>query len=147
MNYLYYLNNQNPKDIAPEKESESLNSNGNGFLLMDDYEAVYNKFVGMKEPNMIRPEENIKNKPLFYYNLDNNQNKFKSPVNKEKEEMIYIEIQNDSNKDKAKDLSTKSLEEVKIEIKKGKDETKILKEKGIKQKRHRREKKILQRKI
>ena len=96
---------------------------------------------------MIRPEENIKNKPLFYYNLDNNQNKFKSPVNKEKEEMIYIEIQNDSNKDKAKDLSTKSLEEVKIEIKKGKDETKILKEKGIKQKRHRREKKILQRKI
>ena len=54
MNYLYYLNNQNPKDIAPEKESESLNSNGNGFLLMDDYEAVYNKFVGMKEPNIIQ---------------------------------------------------------------------------------------------
>jgi len=140
MDYLYYLNNQNSKDIVPEKESESLNSEGNGFLLMDDYEAAYDKFVGMKEPNMIRPEENIQNKPLLYFNLDNNQNKFKSPVNKEKEEMIYIEIQNDFIKDKAKDISTKPLEEVKIEKKKEKDETKILKEKNVKQKRHRRKK-------
>lgn len=140
IDYLYYLNNQNSKDKAQGKDLESINSNRNGLLLMDDYEAVYDKFIGMKESNMIRPEENIPNKPLFYFNLDNNQNKFKPPVNKEKEEMIVVEIQNEFNKDKTKDLSTKPLEEIKIEKKKGKDETKILKEKDIKQKRHRRKK-------
>ena len=83
MDYLYYLNNPNSKDLVPKKECDNLISNECGLLLMDDYEAVYDKFVGMKDHNMIKPEENIPNKPLFYFNLDNNQNKFKSPENKE----------------------------------------------------------------
>jgi len=135
MDYLYYLNNPNSKDLVPGKECDNLISNECGLLLMDDYEAVYDKFVGMKDHNMIKPEENIPNKPLFYFNLDNNQNKFKSPENKEKEEMIVIEILNEFNKDKTKDISTNPLEENKI-VKK----TKALKEKDKTQKRHRRKK-------
>ena len=135
MDYLYYLNNPNSKDLVPRKECDNLISNESCLLLMDDYEAVYDKFVGMKDHNMIKPEENIPNKPLFYFNLDNNQNKFKSPVNKEKEEMIVIEILNEFNKDKTKDISTNPLEENKI-VKK----TKALKEKDKTQKRHRRKK-------
>ena len=138
--YLYYLNNPNSKDLVPGKKSDNLISNESGLLLMDDYEAVYDKFIGMKDPNMIKPEENIPNKPLFYFNLDNNQDKFKSPVNKEKEEIIVIEILNEFNNDKTKDLSTKPLEESKIVQKKGKNKTKDLKEKGKNQKRHRRKK-------
>jgi hypothetical protein len=138
--YLYYLNNPNSKDLVPGKKSDNLISNESGLLLMDDYEAVYDKFVGMKDPNMIKPEENIPNKPLFYFNLDNNQDKFKSPVNKEKEEIIVIEILNEFNNDKTKDLSTKPLEESKIVQKKGKNKTKDLKEKGKNQKRQRRKK-------
>ena len=136
MNYLYYLNNPNSKDLVPGKMSY----NESGLLLMEDYEAVYDKFVGVKDSNMIKPEENIPNKPLFYFNLDNNQNKFKSPVNKEKEEIIVIEIQNEFNNEKIKDLSTKPLEESKIVLKKGKNKTKVLKEENQKQKRHRRKK-------
>ena len=122
---LYYFNNANSKNLVPGKESNNLISNENGLLLIDDYEAVYDNFVGMKDPNMIKPEESIPNKPLFDFDLNNNQNKFKSPVNKEKEEMIVIEIQNEFNKDKTKDLSIKPLE---------------LNEKNKKQKRHRRKK-------
>ena len=140
MDYLYYLNNQNSKDLVPGKESENLVSNESSLLLMDDYEAVYDKFVGVKDPNMIKPEENISNKPLFYFNFDKNQNKFKSPINQEKEEMIVIEILNEFNKDKTKDLSTNPVEESKIVKKKGKDKTKALKENGKTQKRHRRKK-------
>ena len=140
MDYLYYLNNQNSKDLVPGKESENLVSNESSLLLMDDYEAVYDKFVGVKDPNMIKPEENISNKPLFYFNFDKNQNKFKSPINQEKEEMIVIEILNEFNKDKTKDLSTNPIEESKIVKKKGKDKTKALKENGKTQKRHRRKK-------
>ena len=121
---LYYFNT-NSKNLVPGKESNNLISNENGLLLIDDYEAVYDNFVGMKDPNIIKPEESTPNKPLFNFNLNNNQNKFKSPENKEKEEMIVIEIQNEFNKDKTKDLSVKPLE---------------LKEKNKNQKRHRRKK-------
>ena len=117
---LYYLNNANSKNLVPGKESNNLISNENGLLLVDDYEAVYDNFVGMKDPNMIKPEESIPNKPLFYFNLNNNQNKFKSPANKEKEEMIVIEIRNEFNEDKTKDLSKETLEEIKFVKKKEK---------------------------
>lgn len=140
MDYLYCLNNPNSNKLDSKKESDSQISNENGLLILDDYEAVYDKFVGMKEPNIINPEENIPNKPLFFFNLDNNQNKFKSPSDEEKEEMVVIEIQNEFNKDKTKDFSTKYLEENQIVKKKGKDKTKFLKEKSKNQKRHRRKK-------
>ena len=124
MDYLYYLNKPNSKDLVPRKESDNLISNESGLLLMDDYEAVYDQLIGIKDANMIKPEESIPNKPSFYFNLNNYQNKFRSPVNKEKEEIIVIEIPNEFKKDKTKDLSTK----------------KDLKEKNKKQKRHRRKK-------
>ena len=124
MDYLYYLNKPNSKDLVPQKEFDNLISNESGLQLMDDYEAVYDKLIGIKDANMIKPEESIPNKPLFYFNLNNNQNKFRSPVNKEKEEIIVIEIQNEFKKDKIKALSTE----------------KELKEKNKIQKRHRRKK-------
>ena len=124
MDYIYYLNKPNSKDLVPRNESDNLISNESGILLMDDYEAVYDKLIGIKDANMIKPEESIPNKPLFYFNLNNNQNKFRSPVNIEKEEIIVIEILNELKKDKTKDLSTK----------------KEFKEKNKNQKRHRRKK-------
>jgi len=111
----------NLDNLTYTNNSESINDtrftennqypNDNDLLIMDDYDQLFNKLVGINETNNIIPKNDI-NKPLFVPNLNVHENKFKSPAIDEVEEiLINIENLSQNNKKKSKKPILKSKEE------------------------------------
>ena len=67
-------------------------SNENDLLIMDDYDDLYNQILGKNEAYSINENIDI-DKPLFVSHLNIHENRFKSPIIEEKEE-IFIHIEN-----------------------------------------------------
>ena len=91
---LIYVNKPSlNKDIKPlENKPKIQASNENDLLIMDDYDDLYNQILGKNEANSIN-ENNDLDKPLFASHFNIHENKFKSPIIDEKEE-IFIHIDN-----------------------------------------------------
>ena len=66
LDYLTYTDNS--QSINDTKFTEN-NSNENDLLIMDDYDDLFNKLIGINETNNIIPKSDI-NKPLFVSNLN-----------------------------------------------------------------------------
>ena len=83
---LIYVNNAHlNKDIKTSPKFQI--SNENDLLIMDDYDDLYNQILGKNEAKSINENNDI-DKPLFASNLNIHENKFKSPIIEEKEEML-----------------------------------------------------------
>ena len=108
LDYLAYEDNL--QSINDTKFTEN-NSNENDLLIMDDYDDLFNKLIGVNETNNIYPKNDI-NKPLFVSNLNGHENKFKSPTIDEVEEiLINIENISQNNKKMSKEPIIKIKEE------------------------------------
>ena len=108
LEYLTYTNNS--QSINDTKFTEN-NLNESDLLIMDDYDDLFNKLIGVNETNTIIPKNDI-NKPLFISNLNAHENKFKSPFIDEVEEMlINIEDVSQNNKKMPKEPIIKIKEE------------------------------------
>jgi hypothetical protein len=81
------------KDISPLGIKAKIQvSNENDLLIMDDYDDLYNQILGKNEANSINENIDI-DKPLFVSDFNIHENRFKSPIIEEKEE-IFIHIEN-----------------------------------------------------
>lgn len=108
LDYLTYTDNS--QSINDTKFTEN-NSNENDLLIMDDYDDLFNKLIGINETNNIIPKSDI-NKPLFVSNLNIHENKFKSPtINEVDEILINIENVSQNNKKMQKEPIIKIKEE------------------------------------
>ena len=115
LDYLTYTDNS--QSINDTKFTEH-NSNETDLLIMDDYDDLFNKLIGINETNSISPKSDI-NKPLFVSNLNVHENKFKSPTIHEVEE-ILINIENVSQNSK------KMPKEPLIKIKEEKNDSSLI---------------------
>ena len=113
----YFTYTDNSQSINDTKFTEN-NSNENDLLIMDDYDDLFNKLIGINETNSISPKSDI-NKPLFVSNLNVHENKFKSPTIHEVEE-ILINIENVSQNSK------KMPKEPLIKIKEEKNDSSLI---------------------
>ena len=108
LDYLAYEDNL--QSINDTKFTEN-NSNENDLLIMDDYDDLFNKLIGVNKTNNIYPKNDI-NKPLFVSNLNGHENKFKSPtIDKVEEILINIENISQNNKKMSKEPIIKIKEE------------------------------------
>jgi hypothetical protein len=91
---LIYVNKPrlNKDDKLLESKPKIQVSNENDLLIMDDYDDLYNQILGKNEANSINENNDI-DKPLFASNLNIHENRFKSPIIDENEE-IFIHIEN-----------------------------------------------------
>ena len=81
------------KDIKPiESKPKIPVPNENDLLIMDDYDDLYNQILGKNEVNSINENNDI-DKPLFASHFNIHENRFKSPIFEDKEE-IFIHIEN-----------------------------------------------------
>ena len=110
LDYLAYTNNS--QSINDTKFTENQLSNENDLLIMDDYDDLYNNLFGINDNNTISQKCDI-NKPLFVSNLNVHENKFRSPIIEDADEIfINIENINQNNKKTSKEPIIK-IEEVK----------------------------------
>ena len=91
---LIYINKPRlNKDIKPlESKPKIPVPKENDLLIMDDYDDLYNQILGKNEVNSINENNDI-DKPLFASHFNIHENRFKSPIFEEKEE-IFIHIEN-----------------------------------------------------